>query len=128
MYHDEARAMVATWRSQWFGTPGVRLLYFAPDAWLERELPLTIAPPPAAIERVMVMRMELLTTSQENADVAGMLQEASARRDYFRALGRFAEPRLRRAMQIVGSGKTPPSAQDLLHEIQGPNAINSLGP
>ena len=128
MYHDEARAMVDTWRSQWFGTPGVRVLYFAPDAWLERELPLTIVPAPAAMERVMVMRMELLTPTQESADVAGMLQEASAARDYFHALGRFAEPRLRRAMQLVGSGKTPQSAQDLLHQIQGPNAINSLGP
>jgi len=126
LYHDEALAMVNTWRAQWFSTPGVRVLYFAPDAWLERELPLTIAPAPAAIERVMVMRMELLTPSQEDADVSGMLQDLAGAREHFAALGRFAEPRLRRAMEIAG-GRTPPHAQELLREIAGPNTVDSLG-
>jgi hypothetical protein len=127
LYRDEALAMVNTWRTQWFSTPGVRVLYFAPDAWLERELPLTIAPAPApaAIKRVMVMRMELLTTTQERADLNGMLQDLPAAREYFRSLGRFAEPRLRRAMELT-AGRTPPQAQDLLRELAGPNAIDAL--
>jgi hypothetical protein len=72
------------------------------------------------------MRLELLTPSQESADVSGMLRDLAGAREYFRGLGRFAEPRLRRAMEIA-AGRTPPQAQELLREIEGPNAFDSLG-
>lgn len=126
LYADEAAAMVNTWRQQWFRTQGVRLLYFAPQSWLDKELPLTITPAPDQITRVMVMRVELLTPSLEKADQTAALELSSATgsaaaREYFHALGRFAEPRLRRAMTLLG-GRAPLEAQTLLTQIEGPNA------
>src|SRR5207244_645546 len=35
LYHDEAIAMVNTWKRQWFRTPGPRLFYLAPQTWTE---------------------------------------------------------------------------------------------
>jgi hypothetical protein len=124
LYRDEALAMVQTWRRQWFRTPGVRVLYFAPQSWIDREVPLTIAPAPDITLRVMVMRVELLTPEIETADVTAAIElnsasEATAAREYFRALGRFAEPRLRRAISTLG-GRVTPEALALLAEIEGP--------
>jgi hypothetical protein len=133
LYRDEAVAMVNTWRHQWFRTPGVRVLYFAPRSWLEREVPLSISPAPDAEVRVMVMRVELLTRDMEDRDLSatidlgtplGTAAEASAR-DYFHLLGRFAEPRLRRALSVL-DGLATPQAEAFLSEIEGPNATGLL--
>ena len=35
LYADEARAMVDTWRREWFGDEGLRLLYLAPRALVD---------------------------------------------------------------------------------------------
>jgi hypothetical protein len=43
----------------------------------------------------------------------------------FQALGRFGEPRLRRAMEIAG-GRTAESGAGLLRAIAGPNAIAAI--
>ena len=100
LYHDEAEAMVATWKRQWFGTPGLRLLYLAPATWTDDTLPLHLDPKPDALVRVMVIRVELLTPDDEAADVTALAQlgdpsTAAAGETHFRALGRFAEPHLR---------------------------------
>ena len=130
LYQDEALAMINTWRKQWFLTPGVRLLYFAPTSWLERELPLTISPAPDLTTRVMVMRVELLTHAVEVADMDAVLQLGSpanlaAGRAYYAALGRFAEPRLRRARSLLG-GRAPVESETLLRELEGPNVLSTL--
>jgi hypothetical protein len=129
LYRDEATAMVNTWRHQWFRTPGVRVLYFAPSSWLDRELPITVTPAPDRTTRVMVMRVELLTHAMEQADVAAAAGLGSgattvASRDHFLGLGRFAEPRLRRALELLAS---PTTGRDLLAEIEGPNVAGAVG-
>jgi hypothetical protein len=106
LYHDEAVAMVNTWRRQWFRTPGVRALYLLPQSWTDQSIPLTITPKPDATVRVMLIRVELITKEQESADVsalAGFDTAAAGGAAYFSALGRFAEPRLRRALQLSAS-------------------------
>ncbi|HKO52914.1 MAG TPA: hypothetical protein VJV79_34635 [Polyangiaceae bacterium] len=103
LYHDEAIAMVNTWRRQWFRTPGVRVLYLLPQSWTEQSIPLTLSPKPDATVRVMLIRAELITREQELADVSSLSAfetDAPAATAYFSALGRFAEPRLRRALQL----------------------------
>jgi hypothetical protein len=129
LYRDEALAMVNTWRQQWFRTPGVRVLYFAPRSWLDREVSLSITPAPDSEVRVMVMRVELLTRDMENYDVDATIDlgtdRAASARDYFHALGRFAEPRLRRALSVLGGLASPP-AEAFLSEVQGPNASGLL--
>src|SRR5262249_30534829 len=108
LYDDEATAMVNTWKRQWFRTPGARLLYLAPQAWTERSIPLAIDPTPDSTKRVMVIRVEIVTPELEKTDVSALrgladAKTASHARDHFASLGRFAEPRLRRALALAGS-------------------------
>jgi len=109
LYHDESAAMVATWRRQWFRTPGVRVLYLAPQAWIDGYIPITLDPPAKKQVRVMLIRNEVLTPSIESADAAaaaGFDRDATssaAATSYFHALGRFEEPRLRRALKLQPS-------------------------
>jgi hypothetical protein len=130
LYDDEAAAMVNTWRSQWFTTPGVRVLYFAPSSWLDQNVRLTITPTPDRVTRVMVMRVEVITQTLEAHDVDAARMFESGRnaegRAYFNALGRFAEPRLRRALTLTG-GATGTQAQAFLAEIEKPALSSALG-
>ena len=64
LYQDEARAMVATWRSSWF-EEGSRLLYIVPRSLVDSVLPLTISPAPSQTVRVFVGRIELVTPATE---------------------------------------------------------------
>lgn len=107
LYHDEAQAMVSTWKRQWFATPGVRVLYLMPQTWTDTVIPLTLNPPPEELLRVMMIRVEVITPELEQADasMAKLLAQAETEatgRAHFNGLGRFAEPRLRRALAIVG--------------------------
>jgi hypothetical protein len=60
LYEAEAQAMVNTWKDSWF-EEGARLLYIAPRVDVDAILPLKITPAPAAVERVFVGRIELVT-------------------------------------------------------------------
>jgi hypothetical protein len=128
LYHDEAVAMVNTWKRQWFKTPGRRVLYLAPAAWTDAQIPLTIDPAPDQVTRVMVIRVEVLTPALEGDDVkyAGMLDvDYASGSTHFKALGRFAEPRLRRAVQLLGGASA--GCQRLLGEIASPNTSAGTG-
>ena len=131
LYTDESIGMVNTWRRQWFRTPGVRVLYFAPAAWIDAQVPLTIDPRPSTVVRVMVMRVEVLTPAVEQSDraFAALLDQSDADfvsgSEYFNGLGRFAEPRLRRALAKLAAA--PPRAAKLLSQIEAPNASFAVG-
>ncbi|CAN5242797.1 hypothetical protein BH09MYX1_BH09MYX1_43440 [soil metagenome] len=121
LYGDEAAAMVNTWKRQWFRTPGVRVLYLMPQAWTDTQIPLTIDPVPAKTVRVMMIRVEVLTRSLEEGDFKAALAietegTAGAGAAHFTALGRFAEPRLRRALALGAGGK---NGAALLAEMGG---------
>jgi hypothetical protein len=108
LYHDEAQAMVSTWKRQWFRTPGARLLYLIPQSWTDASIPLTILPEPDETVRVMMIRVELITPDVESDDTsyAAWLGDAMLADDakaHFQGLGRFAEPRLRRALSLLGN-------------------------
>jgi hypothetical protein len=60
LYRDEARAMIDTWRDTWF-EDGMRVFYLLPPTAVDRILPLEIRPEPAAVRRVFVGRMEVIT-------------------------------------------------------------------
>jgi hypothetical protein len=111
LFHDESVAMVSTWKRQWFKTPGVRVLYLAPQSWTDALIPLSIDPTPDATTRVMVIRTEVLTPALEDQDTphaSGFNGDAAAQKDaadYFVSLGRFGEPRLRRALAKIGGAK-----------------------
>jgi hypothetical protein len=108
LYPDEARAMVETWSRSYFRTPGLRVLYVAPRAWTDKLLPLTIAPTPQEMVRTLVGRVEVMTAADEQALVQRALVEYPD--TLIASLGRFAEPKLRRARQLA----TDPTATTTL--------------
>ncbi len=65
LYEREARAMVDTWKHQWFAEEGSRVFYLLPRAWTDRVLPLEVTPKPDRVVRVMVGRAELIMPSVE---------------------------------------------------------------
>ena len=88
LYRREAEAMVRTWQDSWF-EEGARLFYIAPAQVVAGTLPLTISPPPSAIERVFVGRVELVTAATKR-DVMDALQTGNT--GVLNAYGRFLEP------------------------------------
>ncbi len=70
---DEATAMLATWQKSYFQSAGLRLFFVVPRTWTDAVLPLSITPQPARIERVMVGRIELVTSQQRQ-----LLQQLAA--------------------------------------------------
>jgi hypothetical protein len=104
LYADEAQAMVDTWSKSYFQSFGVRLLYVVPREWTDDLLPLAVAPAPAELVRTLVGRVEILTPSEERALLARVADAASRglpAADVATQLGRLAEPKLRRAMQLT---------------------------
>jgi len=106
LYEKEARAMVNTWRSSYFKTNGVRVLFVLPQSWTDRYIPMRIEPRPAELVRVMVGRVELLTAERERRAEAAIHDLASfdstVREKAFTALreeGRYLEPIIRRTLR-----------------------------
>jgi hypothetical protein len=88
LYHDEAHAMVETWKYSWF-EEGSRLLYIVPPAFVNDVLPLSIKPVPARIVRVFVGRLEIITPATERGvETALAVQDTATLKTY----GRFLEP------------------------------------
>ena len=129
LYHDESLAMVATWKRQWFRTPGLRVFYLAPQSWTDATLPLTVDPAPESVTRVMMIRVEVITPDLEEADVAAAQGLAdptteAAARAHFLGLGRFAEPRLRRALGLLGQ---PAWGEPLLADVTSAETRATVG-
>jgi hypothetical protein len=106
LYVKEARAMVNTWRTSYFTTDGIRVLFVLPQSWTDRFIPMTIDPQPDELVRVMVGRIELLTPERERAAERAISNLTSSDPDVraraFAALrdqGRYVEPIVRRTME-----------------------------
>jgi hypothetical protein len=120
LYEDESRAMVNTWKRQWFSSPGLRVLYLSSQAWTDAVIPLTITPTPDALVRTMMLRVEVLTPEVEADDVAALAlmdTDVARGRQHFSELGRFAEPRLRRALTLLPSSAGALYLDELKHEV-----------
>lgn len=122
LFTDEARAMTNTWRANWFGDPGLRVLYVLPAPLVERELPLTVEPvqewehdgqdwikKPLGAQaeetvRTFVGRLDLLSPSFE-LELLAVLADLESRDPERRAdaeatvreWGRYVDPYLERA-------------------------------
>ena len=121
LYAKEARAMVNTWRTSYFTTAGIRVLFVLPQSWTDRFIPMTIAPRPDELVRVMVGRIELLTAERERAAEAAISQLASPdsaiRERGFATLreqGRYVEPIVRRTMQSTSDERVRTLCRRLL--------------
>ena len=123
LYHDEARAMVETWRNSWF-EEGSRLLYIVPSAFVNEVLPLSIHPLPAQTVRVFVGRLELVTPATEKAVESAFVTHDSAT---LKAYGRFLEPIL---ATMINRETNPAQAhrfQDYLNLVYSQLVTENLG-
>lgn len=59
LYEDEAKAMIETWRGDWFDE-GLRAFWLYDSAAVDKVLPLTLNPAPAKRLRVLVGRTEMI--------------------------------------------------------------------
>jgi hypothetical protein len=99
LYEKEARAMVQTWNTAWFGEEGTRFLYLMPAVTTDEVLLLRIEPKPSALVRVMVGRQDVLTPERER-DADGLIrrvaesrseaEQQTLRREVEKKFGRFA--------------------------------------
>lgn len=99
LFPDEARALVNTWKSSYFGSDGLRVLFVLPPSWTEKFIPMHVFPQPNALVRVMVGRIEGLTAEREAAVAKALQNYAAAPEKHFVTLaaqGRYLEPILRR--------------------------------
>ena len=110
LYEKEARAMVKTWRSQWLGDAGTRVLYIVPRATTDQLLPLRIAPTPDETVRVLVGRIDIITPPQE-ARIQSLMAATTERTKalsaedavFLHGFGRFVQPALDRAVALRGT-------------------------
>jgi hypothetical protein len=109
LFEKEARAMVKTWESAWFGDDGTRVLYVLPSAWTDRTLPLKVTPPPDVLVRVMVGRNDVLTPEKEQ-EIDGLVNrlkgpEKNSAETALHKLGRFEWPARQQAEQRLAKSK-----------------------
>ena len=121
LYAKEARAMVNTWKSSYFKTDGVRLLFVLPQSWTDRFIPMRITPRPAQLVRVMVGRVELLSEERERraeTAISGLASpDPGVREQAFeilRAEGRYVEPIVRRAARTSADERVRTLSRRLL--------------
>ena len=106
LFEDEAKAMLNTWRPDWLGDIGARVLYLLPKQWADETLPLKLNPRPRNLVRVMVGRAELIAPDIERTltellepfpgmDRAGRINELTTG-----LAGRFAEAAISRLQAV----------------------------
>jgi hypothetical protein len=132
LFDKEAKAMVKTWKSSWFGEQGTRVLYTLPRADTDALLPLHLSPPPKEMVRVMIGRFETLTPEQESrieALVAQLGADDPAVRDQTSAelkkMNRFAEPALARISKTTSDPEVHIRAEALLRDIAAGKGIRT---
>jgi hypothetical protein len=121
LYRKEARAMVNTWKSSYFRTDGVRVLFVLPQSWTDRFIPMRVTPVPAQLVRVMVGRVELLDAARERRAETAIRDLASPSADVreraftlLRAEGRYVEPIVRRAVRTASDEQVRTRSRRLL--------------
>jgi hypothetical protein len=70
LLESEARAMVETWWTSYFGANGLRVFWVVPEAKTARILPLEVIPAPEKQVRVIVGRSEILRPAKEQQFLA----------------------------------------------------------
>lgn len=110
LMEEEAKAMIDTWEHGYLKTPGLRLLYVLPAEEIDAFLPVTLTPD-MPFRRVFVGRIEVMLDTDEQE----LLRAVLAARDLIDVsrIGRFAEPKLRRLMEVYLASTHMPSKSDI---------------
>lgn len=123
LYEKEADAMLNTWRDSWF-EEGLRVFYIMPRKVTDTVLPVTIAPQPSELVRVLVGRVEMITPEMEN-NVTEQIKKlddpsTSVRENALKEIkkyGRFVEPILQQVREHVIEPQIKIRVQQLLQEM-----------
>jgi hypothetical protein len=95
----------------------MRILYVLPRAWTDALLPLRLDPAPRELVRTLVGRVEVLTVGEEQRLVGDIERAAAGGPPYeMTALGSFAEPKLRRARELVGTAEARSYSETLIQK------------
>jgi len=108
LFEPEARAMVNTWKDQWFAGHGTRFLAIMPADVVDTTLPLQIEPTPIETKRVFVARLEILTPELER-QIESVVSTGDAEheatwkrlREHFGWMGRFLPPAVDRVAALT---------------------------
>jgi hypothetical protein len=115
LYSEEAHAMLESWKDSWF-EEGSRLIYIVPHSFVETILPLTIDPQPAAIHRVFVGRMELVTPATQKAiETAFAVNDQATLAKY----GRFLAPMIETMLRKGSDPAQTAQLREALNQIYG---------
>jgi hypothetical protein len=113
LYEKESLAMVNTWRTNWFGENGTRLLYLVPSKQTDKLLPLKVDPAPDEQVRVLVGRLETITPEDCQQLVRKLVGNDANNmpsdewvKEELKSLGRFAEPAIKFAVSQTGDVAT----------------------
>jgi hypothetical protein len=121
LYRKEAKSMVKTWTDSYFETEGTRVLYLLPQKMTDELLPLTLAPKPVELVRVLVARVDLMTPEQTKELVRALGSDTLESREkatkQLSKLGRFAEPALKEAIRTSADPEVRSRAKDLLAKL-----------
>ncbi|MBY0471230.1 hypothetical protein K2X30_08695 [bacterium] len=116
----EAQAMVNTWKQSYFLTPGYRLLYVLPRDWTDGLLPMQVTPAPTKLVRTLVGRVEIFGRVEQRQLIQALQADqigggnGHAIAD---VLGRFAEPKLRSALEEASTTKVIAEYVDYLQAL-----------
>lgn len=124
LYEKEAWAMVRTWAESYFRNEGVRVLFAIPQAVTDVVLPLKVDPKPDKTVRVMIARVECVTPAQEKSvheqiQLLASPDAAVSKRagETLLAMGRIAEPLLKRSIACCGDAQRPDLVRALLQSF-----------
>jgi hypothetical protein len=119
LYAKEAKAMIETWKDSWF-EEGLRVFYVLTRKSTDKILPLSVAPKPKEIVRVMVGRTEVITPEMEQ-DVrrqvgllrTGSAQTRAAAENHLKKYGRFYEP----ILKVILATETNPLVRKQIEKL-----------
>jgi hypothetical protein len=134
LHEDEARAMAAVWKKDFFETEGLTLFYRLPAAEYDRLLPLTVRPRPEKIVRVMLVHhphcepdlSKRVMALVEQLD-SGNFQERLDAHRRINALGRAAFVHLVRARNAKPSLEVTARLNKLLEAFESERAFRPGG-
>jgi hypothetical protein len=131
---DEAKAMAAVWKKDFFETEGLNLFYRLPQAEYDRMLPLTIKPRPEKIARVLFVHHphcepdlgDRVMALVKQLDSSSFQERLDAHRR-IQALGQAAFVHLVRARNAKPSLEVTARLNKLLEEFEAERAFKPGG-